>query len=47
LINGLLQIWGLVTSCFFALMVNKFGRRTLFLTSTGAVLVTFVSKLTL
>ena len=46
LINGLLQIWGLVTSCFFALMVNKFGRRTLFLTSTGAVLVTFVSKST-
>jgi hypothetical protein len=44
LINGLLQIWGLVTSCFFALMVNKFGRRTLFLTSTGAVLVTFVSE---
>jgi MFS family permease len=47
LINGLLQIWGLVTSCFFALMVNKFGRRTLFLTSTGAVLITFVSKSTL
>jgi len=44
LINGLLQIWGLVTSAFFALMVNKFGRRTLFLTSTGAVLVTFIGK---
>lgn len=44
LINGLLQIWGLVTSAFFALLVNKFGRRTLFLTSTGAVFITFVSK---
>jgi MFS family permease len=44
LVNGILQIWGLVTSVFFALLVNKFGRRTLFLASTIAMLVTFISK---
>ena len=44
LINGLLQIWALVTSMFFALLVNKFGRRTLFLASTVAVLITYISK---
>lgn len=44
LINGVLQIWGLVTSIAFALMVNKFKRRTLFLASTGALLVTFIGK---
>lgn len=44
LVNGLLQIWGLITSVFFALLVNKFGRRTLFLTSTIAMLITFISK---
>jgi hypothetical protein len=42
LINGILQIWGLVTSVFFAMIVNKFGRRTLFLTSTILMLATFV-----
>jgi MFS family permease len=47
LINGVLQIWGLVTSMAFAVMVNKFGRRTLFLASTGALLVTFISELSL
>lgn len=45
LINGILQIWGLVTSVFFACLVNKFGRRTLFLASTGAMLITYISKL--
>lgn len=44
LVNGLLQIWGLITSVFFALLVNKFGRRPLFLTSTIAMLITFMSK---
>lgn len=44
LINGLLQIWGLVTSVFFALLVNKFRRRTLFLASTGAILITYISQ---
>lgn len=44
LVNGILQIWGLVTSVFFALLVNKFGRRTLFLTSTLAMLFTFIGK---
>lgn len=42
LVNGLLQIWGLITSVFFALLVNKFGRRPLFLTSTIAMLITFM-----
>ena len=44
LINGILQIWGLITSVFFACLVNKFGRRTLFLASTGAMLITYISK---
>jgi MFS family permease len=44
LINGILQIWGLVTSVFFALLVNKFARRTLFLASTIAMLITYISK---
>ncbi|KAH8781536.1 general substrate transporter [Hyaloscypha sp. PMI_1271] len=42
LINGLLTIWGLVTTVFFSLLVNKFGRRTMFLTSTIGMLVTFI-----
>jgi MFS family permease len=44
LINGLLQIWNLVTSVTFALLVNKFRRRTMFLASTGAILITYISK---
>lgn len=44
LINGLLQIWALATSLFFALLVNRFGRRTLFLVSTSAVLVTYIGQ---
>lgn len=47
LINGILQIWGLVTSLCFALVVNKFGRRAMFLTSTGAMLVVYISKIPL
>jgi hypothetical protein len=42
LLNGILQIWGLVTSVFFAMIVNKFGRRTLFLASTICMLATYV-----
>jgi MFS family permease len=43
LINGLLTIWGLITTVFFSLLVNKFGRRTMFLTSTIGMLITFIS----
>lgn len=44
LLNGILQIWGLVTSVFFALLVNRFGRRTLFLASTASMLATYIGK---
>jgi MFS family permease len=44
LINGLLSIWGLITTVFFSLLVNKFGRRTMFLTSTIGMMVTFISE---
>lgn len=44
LVNGILQIWALVTSLFFALLVNRFGRRTLFLASTIAILAVFIGK---
>lgn len=43
LINGILTIWNLVTTFIFALLVNKFGRRTMFMWSTGCMLVTFIS----
>jgi MFS family permease len=42
LINGILTIWNLVTSLGFALVVNKFKRRTMFLTSTVCMLVCFI-----
>jgi hypothetical protein len=42
LINGILTIWNLVTSLGFALLVNKFKRRTMFLTSTVCMLVCFI-----
>jgi MFS family permease len=42
LINGILTIWNLATSLFFSLLVNKFKRRTMFLTSTVLMLVCFV-----
>jgi len=42
LINGLLAIWSLVTCLFFSLIVNRFRRRTMFLTSTVTMLITFV-----
>lgn len=45
LINGLLTIWGLVTTFFFSLLVNKFGRRTMFLVSTACMLACFISRI--
>jgi MFS family permease len=42
LINGILTIWNLVTSLTFSLLVNKFKRRTMFLTSTACMLVCFI-----
>jgi MFS family permease len=44
LVNGLLTIWNLITTVFFSLLVNKFGRRTMFLTSTVGMLITFISE---
>ena len=45
LINGILSIWNLFTTVGFALLVNRFGRRTMFLVSTGGMLVTYISTL--
>lgn len=42
LINGILTIWNLVTSLGFSLIVNRFKRRTMFLTSTACMLVCFI-----
>ncbi|CAI6338710.1 unnamed protein product [Periconia digitata] len=42
LINGILTIWNLVTSLGFSLVVNRFKRRTMFLTSTACMLVCFI-----
>ncbi|RDW78372.1 general substrate transporter-4 [Coleophoma crateriformis] len=42
LINGILTIWGLVTTFGFALLVNRFKRRTMFLASTIGMLVTYI-----
>ncbi|KAF2004256.1 MFS general substrate transporter [Amniculicola lignicola CBS 123094] len=42
LINGILTIWNLVTSIVFSLLVNKFKRRTMFLTSTILMLACFI-----
>ncbi len=44
LINGLLAIWNLATSLIFSLLVNKFKRRTMFLTSTIGMLIIYISK---
>lgn len=43
LINGIITIWNLVTTVFFALLVNRIGRRVMFLISTGGMLVTYIS----
>ncbi|PVH71709.1 general substrate transporter [Cadophora sp. DSE1049] len=42
LINGILTIWNLVMTLFFSLLVNKFGRRLMFLTSTVGMLITYI-----
>jgi hypothetical protein len=42
MINGILQAFSLVTSVALAMIVNKFKRRTLWLTSTAGLLVVFV-----
>lgn len=47
LVNGILTIWNLVTSIGFSLLVNKFKRRTMFLTSTACMLVCFIVWTTL
>lgn len=42
LINGLLTIWNLVTTMIFSLLVNKFKRRTMFMTSTVLMLIIYI-----
>ncbi|KAI1336637.1 general substrate transporter [Xylariaceae sp. FL0016] len=42
LINGLLTLWGLIWGLAFSLIVNRFGRRTLFLASTVGCLVIYI-----
>ncbi|KAK8081037.1 hypothetical protein PG997_008855 [Apiospora hydei] len=42
LINGLLTLWGTVWSLAFSLIVNRFGRRTLFLVSTIGSLMVYI-----
>ncbi|KAI8943343.1 hypothetical protein NX059_001360 [Plenodomus lindquistii] len=42
LINGILTIWNLVTSLGFSLVVDRFRRRTMFLTSTALMLACFI-----
>lgn len=41
LINALLTLWGLFWGIAFSLIVNRFGRRTLFLVSTAGCLVCY------
>lgn len=42
LINALLTLWSLFWGILFSLAVNRFGRRTLFLTSTAGLLLCYV-----
>lgn len=42
LINALLTLWNLLWGVAFSLIVNQFGRRTLFLASTAGCLVSYV-----
>ena len=44
LINALLAVWSLVWGVAFSLVVNKFGRRTLFLISTIGCLLVYISE---
>ncbi|KAF8575963.1 general substrate transporter [Ramaria rubella] len=40
-INGVLQVWNLVVAVSASLLVDRLGRRTLFITSTAGMLVSF------
>ncbi|KAJ5485407.1 sugar transporter [Penicillium diatomitis] len=42
LINALLTLWGMIWSLVFASVMNRFGRRTLFLISTAGCLAVYV-----
>ncbi|KAJ5679059.1 hypothetical protein N7462_007303 [Penicillium macrosclerotiorum] len=42
LINALLTLWGMIWSLVFASVMNRFGRRTLFLISTGGILAVYI-----
>lgn len=42
LFNGILQVFNLVTAYFGALTVDKFGRRTLFLTSAAGMCLSYM-----
>lgn len=42
LINALLTLWGLIWGLAFSMIVNRFGRRTLFLVSTAGSLACYV-----
>ncbi|KAM0276529.1 hypothetical protein ACHAQH_006630 [Verticillium albo-atrum] len=43
LINALLTLWGMIWSLFFSSIINRFGRRTMFLTSTIGTLCVYVT----
>ncbi|RVD82109.1 uncharacterized protein DFL_006543 [Arthrobotrys flagrans] len=43
LINGCLQIWNMIVAGTMAFMVDRFGRRPLFLASTGGMLACFIA----
>lgn len=43
LINALLTLWGMIWSLFFSAVINRFGRRTLFLASTIGCLLVYVT----
>lgn len=42
LINALLTVWGMIWSILFSFVINKFGRRTMFLLSTAGCLAVYV-----
>ncbi|KAK7417636.1 hypothetical protein QQX98_004457 [Neonectria punicea] len=42
LINALMTLWSMIWSVFFSTIINRFGRRTLFLTSTIGCLAVYV-----
>ncbi|KAJ5336640.1 uncharacterized protein N7506_004662 [Penicillium brevicompactum] len=42
LINALLTLWSMIWSLVFASLMNRFGRRTLFLISTGGILAVYI-----